>query len=162
MNLIELNQALRQLRLGGIAAVLETRLRQAQVEPMAWHTDRPEDFKDATRFVVEDFDFGQPDSDSFAQLYRRNESDPKPGKKSGATTQRCTGKTGAAQRRTSQTGAIVKSELLVEVGAGIGRHARNGARRPLPCRCREAFGEIDLIHLRCQKSNSHTEETTYE
>ena len=35
MNLIELNQALRQLRLGGIAAVLETRLRQAQVEPMA-------------------------------------------------------------------------------------------------------------------------------
>ena len=35
MNLIELNRALRQLRLGGIAAVLETRLRQAQVEPMA-------------------------------------------------------------------------------------------------------------------------------
>ena len=35
MNLIELQRALRQLRLGGIAAVLETRLRQAQVEPMA-------------------------------------------------------------------------------------------------------------------------------
>ena len=32
MNLIELNRALRQLRLGGIAAVLETRLRQAQAE----------------------------------------------------------------------------------------------------------------------------------
>ena len=29
MNLIELNQALRQLRLGGMAAVLETRLHQA-------------------------------------------------------------------------------------------------------------------------------------
>src|SRR2546430_14743271 len=35
MNLIELNRSLRQLRLGGIAAVLETRLQQAQVEPMA-------------------------------------------------------------------------------------------------------------------------------
>ena len=35
MNLIELNRALRQLRLGGIAAVLETRLQQAQTEPMA-------------------------------------------------------------------------------------------------------------------------------
>jgi DNA replication protein DnaC len=35
MNLIELNQALRQLRLGGMAAVLETRLRQAQAEGMA-------------------------------------------------------------------------------------------------------------------------------
>jgi DNA replication protein DnaC len=34
MNLIELNRALRQLRLGGIAAVLETRLHQAQAEPM--------------------------------------------------------------------------------------------------------------------------------
>jgi len=34
MNLIELNRALRQLRLGGMAAVLETRLQQAQVEPM--------------------------------------------------------------------------------------------------------------------------------
>ena len=35
MNLIELDRALRQLRLGGIADVLETRLRQAQAEPMA-------------------------------------------------------------------------------------------------------------------------------
>src|SRR4030081_3232932 len=35
MNLIELNRALRQLRLGGIAQVLETRLRQAQAETMA-------------------------------------------------------------------------------------------------------------------------------
>jgi len=35
MNLIELQQALRQLRLGGIATVLETRLRQAQTEAMA-------------------------------------------------------------------------------------------------------------------------------
>lgn len=35
MNLIELERALRQLRLGGVAAVLETRLRQAQAEPMA-------------------------------------------------------------------------------------------------------------------------------
>lgn len=35
MNLIELQRSLRQLRLGGIAAVLETRLHQAQVEPMA-------------------------------------------------------------------------------------------------------------------------------
>lgn len=34
MNVIELQRALRQLRLGGIAAVLETRLRQAQSEPM--------------------------------------------------------------------------------------------------------------------------------
>lgn len=34
MNLIELQRALRQLRLGGIAAVLEPRLRQAQVESM--------------------------------------------------------------------------------------------------------------------------------
>jgi DNA replication protein DnaC len=34
MNLIELNRALRQLRLGGMAAVLETRLRQAQAEEM--------------------------------------------------------------------------------------------------------------------------------
>jgi hypothetical protein len=33
MNLIELNSALRTLRLGGIAAVLETRLHQAQAEP---------------------------------------------------------------------------------------------------------------------------------
>jgi DNA replication protein DnaC len=34
MNLIELERSLRQLRLGGMAAVLETRLRQAQVEHM--------------------------------------------------------------------------------------------------------------------------------
>jgi len=35
MNLMELQRSLRQLRLGGMAAVLETRLRQAQAEPMA-------------------------------------------------------------------------------------------------------------------------------
>jgi DNA replication protein DnaC len=35
MNVIELDRALRQLRLGGMAAVLETRLRQAQAEAMA-------------------------------------------------------------------------------------------------------------------------------
>jgi DNA replication protein DnaC len=35
MNIPELQRALRQLRLGGIAAVLETRLHQAQAEPMA-------------------------------------------------------------------------------------------------------------------------------
>src|SRR6516162_10022545 len=35
MNLIELQHALRQLRLGGIATVLETRLHQAQAETMA-------------------------------------------------------------------------------------------------------------------------------
>src|ERR1700745_885261 len=35
MNLIELNRALRQLRLGGLAAVLEMRVDQAQVESMA-------------------------------------------------------------------------------------------------------------------------------
>jgi len=35
VNVMELQRALRQLRLGGIAAVLETRLRQAQAEPMA-------------------------------------------------------------------------------------------------------------------------------
>ncbi len=35
MNLIELQRSLRQLRLGGMAAVLETRLQQAQAEPMA-------------------------------------------------------------------------------------------------------------------------------
>jgi DNA replication protein DnaC len=35
MNLVELQRALRQLRLGGIAAVLETRLHQAQAEPIA-------------------------------------------------------------------------------------------------------------------------------
>src|SRR3977135_3297111 len=35
MNLIEVDRALRQLRLSGMAAVLETRLRQAQAEAMA-------------------------------------------------------------------------------------------------------------------------------
>ena len=35
MNVIELERSLRQLRLGGMAAVLETRLRQAQSEAMA-------------------------------------------------------------------------------------------------------------------------------
>jgi len=35
MNLIELDRALKQLRLGGMAAVLETRLRQAQSEPLS-------------------------------------------------------------------------------------------------------------------------------
>ncbi len=35
MNLIELQRAFKQLRLSGIAAVLETRLHQAQAEPMA-------------------------------------------------------------------------------------------------------------------------------
>ena len=35
MNISELQRALRQLRLGGMAAVLETRLRQAQAAPMA-------------------------------------------------------------------------------------------------------------------------------
>ncbi len=35
MNLIELNRALKQLRLGGMAEVLETRLHQAQAESMA-------------------------------------------------------------------------------------------------------------------------------
>src|ERR1700716_3058433 len=35
MNLTELNRALKQLCLGGMAAVLETRLRQAQAESMA-------------------------------------------------------------------------------------------------------------------------------
>ena len=35
MNLIELQRSLRQLRPGGMAAVLETRLHQAQAEPMA-------------------------------------------------------------------------------------------------------------------------------
>ena len=35
MNLIELERALRQLRLSGMAAVLETRLRQAQADAMA-------------------------------------------------------------------------------------------------------------------------------
>ena len=35
MNIAEIQRALRQLRLGGMAAVLETRLHQAQAEPMA-------------------------------------------------------------------------------------------------------------------------------
>jgi DNA replication protein DnaC len=35
LNVIELQRSLRQLRLGGMAAVLETRLHQAQAEPMA-------------------------------------------------------------------------------------------------------------------------------
>ena len=35
MNLIELDRALKQLRLGGIAAVLETHLRRAQTKPLA-------------------------------------------------------------------------------------------------------------------------------
>ena len=34
MNVMELERALRQLRLGGIADILETRLRQAQAEAM--------------------------------------------------------------------------------------------------------------------------------
>ena len=38
MNLIELNRSLQQLRLGGMTAVLETRLLQAQSENMA-HID---------------------------------------------------------------------------------------------------------------------------
>jgi DNA replication protein DnaC len=35
MNIVELQRSLRQLRLGGMAAVLETRLHQARAEPMA-------------------------------------------------------------------------------------------------------------------------------
>jgi len=35
MNVIELQRALKHLRLGGMAAVIETRLHQAQAEPMA-------------------------------------------------------------------------------------------------------------------------------
>jgi DNA replication protein DnaC len=35
MNITELQHALHQLRLGGMARTLETRLRQAQAEPMA-------------------------------------------------------------------------------------------------------------------------------
>jgi len=49
MNLIELNRSLRELRLGGIAAVLETRLQQAQAEPMA-----PIDF------LSHDLNYGRP------------------------------------------------------------------------------------------------------
>lgn len=41
MNLIELNHALRQLRLGGMAAVLETRLHQAQAEARAQRNGPP-------------------------------------------------------------------------------------------------------------------------
>jgi hypothetical protein len=40
MNLMELERSLRQLRLGGMAAVLETRLRQAQAEPNDFRPDR--------------------------------------------------------------------------------------------------------------------------
>lgn len=78
MNLPELQRALRQLRLGGMAAVLETRLHQAQAEPMApidllsclvgdeltRRTDRLLDrrrkeagFRDANR-TLDGFDFG--------------------------------------------------------------------------------------------------------
>jgi len=38
MNVLELERSLRQLRLGGMATVLETRLRQAQAEAMT-HLD---------------------------------------------------------------------------------------------------------------------------
>jgi len=41
MNLIELNRSLRQLRLGGIAAVLETRLQQAQADRWPPSTSSP-------------------------------------------------------------------------------------------------------------------------
>ena len=44
MNLIELDRALKQLRLGGMAAVLETRLRQAQAEPLAPGSKTRRDF----------------------------------------------------------------------------------------------------------------------
>ena len=78
MNITELQQSLRQLRLGGMAAVLETRLRQAQAEPMApidllsclvsdeltRRSDRLLDrrrkeagFRDANR-TLDNFDFG--------------------------------------------------------------------------------------------------------
>ena len=78
MNLPELERALRQLRLGGMAAVLQTRLHQAQAEPMApidllsclvsdelsRRTDRLLDrrrkaagFRDANR-TLDGFDFG--------------------------------------------------------------------------------------------------------
>jgi hypothetical protein len=36
MNLIQLNRALKQLRLGGVVEVLETQLQQAQAESMAY------------------------------------------------------------------------------------------------------------------------------
>ena len=35
MNIMELQRALKKLRLGGMASVLETRIQQAQAEPMA-------------------------------------------------------------------------------------------------------------------------------
>ena len=35
MNIIELKRALKQLRLGAMASVLEARIQQAQAEPMA-------------------------------------------------------------------------------------------------------------------------------
>ena len=38
MNIPELQRALRQLRLGGMAAVPETRIHQAQAEPMTSRT----------------------------------------------------------------------------------------------------------------------------
>jgi DNA replication protein DnaC len=78
MNITELEQSLRQLRLGGMAGVLETRLRQAQAEPMApidllsclvsdevtRRSDRLLDrrrketgFRDANR-TLDNFDFG--------------------------------------------------------------------------------------------------------
>ena len=78
MNITELQHSLRQLRLGGMAAVLETRLRQAQAEPMApidllsclvsdeltRRSDRLLDrrrkeagFRDANR-TLDNFDFG--------------------------------------------------------------------------------------------------------
>ena len=37
MNVMELNRTLRQLRLGGMAAVLETRLRQARLTKVFQH-----------------------------------------------------------------------------------------------------------------------------
>ena len=40
MNLVELDRALRKLRLSGMAAVLETRLRQAQTEKARAHRSR--------------------------------------------------------------------------------------------------------------------------
>ena len=41
MTLVELDRALRQLRLSGMASVLETRLRQAQTERLARSTSCP-------------------------------------------------------------------------------------------------------------------------
>lgn len=77
MNLIELQQALRQLRLSGMAAVVETRLLQARAQPMVpldllaalvndeltkrgdrllARRDKEADFRDANR-TLENFDF---------------------------------------------------------------------------------------------------------